>query len=117
MIFKWIKALAVIATLMTSYSTSAQDDVDPLANFKVSKTDILKSLETLKNSGQIGQADYDKAVKELGSMSNAQVEGMAQTAIGMVRNDPDKATSLLKSKNIDLKEVEKQIGELSRPKE
>lgn len=116
------KGFALIITLLSFFlfqgNLSASDDLDPLANFQVSKDDIIKSLDNLKQMGKISEEDYQKAKKELGGMSNNQVSALKETAVGLVRNDPDKAVSLVnKGGQINAEEVKKQIGELSLPKE
>ena len=90
----------------------AQDlNVDPLSNLSISKDDIFKSLDNLKKEGKISDADYEKAKLELKAMSDTQVNGMKDTAVNMIRKDPDKAVDLIKGSAIDMKEVEKQAGE------
>jgi len=100
-----------------SASELESENVDPLANFTVSKDEISKSLDSLKSSGKISDADYQKAKKELGGMSDSQISAIKETAIGMVRNDPDKAVELVNAKKIDTSAVQKQINDLSKPVE
>lgn len=112
---------ALVITLLSFFffngNISANDDLDPLAGFTVSKDDINKSLDNLKQMGKISEEDYQKAKKELGGMSDHQVSALKETAVGLVRNDPDKAVGLVQGAKIDANEVKKQIGDLSLPKE
>lgn len=98
-------------------ASESEEMADPLANFTVSKDEIAKSLDNLKASGKISDADYQKAKKELGGMSDTQISAIKETAIGMVRNDPDKAVELVNANKIDTAAVEKQIKDLSKPAE
>ncbi len=113
---------ALIITLLSFFlfqgNLSANDDFDLLSNFQVSKDDISKSLDNLRQMGKISEEDYQKAKKELSGMSNNQVSALKETAVGLVRNDPDKAVGLVKKGSaINPEEVRKQIGDLSIPKE
>lgn len=112
-------SLVALLALMTypAHSQASEDDnKDPLIGIEVSSDEISKSLDNMKASGQISQKDYDEAKKQLSGMSSAQIKALSETAIGMVRNDPDKAVELSKQKfNSDA--TKKQINDLSRPKE
>lgn len=107
--------LIVLFSLSTAVFSQDNTDIDPLANFQVSKDDIYKSLDALKAQGKISESDYQKAKQELTGMSSAQVSGLKETAIGIVRNNPEKAEALVKGSAIDLKEVEKEAQKLSNP--
>lgn len=113
-------AFTLLSFFLYQSTVSAEDlfDKDPLEGFSVSKGDIEKSLDGLRKSGRISEEDYQKAKKELGAMSDSQVSALKETAVGMVRNDPDKAVDLVnKGEKIDPEAVRKQIGDLSKPKE
>lgn len=113
----------MILSLIFSFNLSALDEPnadtlsDPLVGFQVSKEDIAKSLEVLRAKGTISEADYQKSIKELSGLSNQQITGLTQTAVGMVRNNPEAAEGLVKGNSLDVKEVEKQIKDLSLPKD
>ena len=110
-------ALTLISFLLFQSPLSASEDVDTLSTIKVSKEDILKSLDGLKKAGKISAADYEAAKKELIGMNDTQIDAIKETAVGVVKNNPEKADELLKAKKIDTKEVKKQIDDLSKPKD
>ena len=112
--FKRLSLSFIIVSLLSINTVNANDEVDPLANFSITPGEIQKSLENLKKNGQISQEDYDKATKQLAGMSANEITALKETAIGMVRNDPDKAVELTKGK-INTAEIEKQINDLSKP--
>jgi hypothetical protein len=86
------------------------EDVDPLANFTVSKSEIADSLAKLKASGKISEADYNAAKKELDGMSDSQVGAIKDKAVGLARKNPDKALELINKPKLDAKELEKQLN-------
>lgn len=112
----------LLITLLTFFlfqsPISANDDLegDPLANIKVSKEDILKSMEALKKQGKISDADYQKAIKELEGMNQSQINNITDTAVDVIRKDPDKAMGLLKGEKIDTKALKEQVDSVSKPK-
>lgn len=113
------KLLVILFTFFLFQSPlSANDnlDTDPLANIKVSKEDILKSMEALKKQGKISEADYQNAKKELEAMSDSQVNSITDTAVDVIKKDPDKAVGLLQGAKIDTNEVKKQVDSVSKPK-
>lgn len=113
-------AFTLLSFCLFQSTVSANDDLDkdPLEGFTVSKSDIISSLDSLKKMGKISEADYQKAKKELEAMSDSQVSALKETAVGMVRNDPDKAVDLVnKGAKIDTEAAKKQINDLSKPKE
>lgn len=71
----------------------------------------------MKANGQISAEDFEKAKKQLAGMSPTQIKALEETAKGMIRNDPDKAVDLAKGKKLDSDAVQKQIDDLSRPKD
>lgn len=97
-----IKILVTLATylLFQSPIKAADDDlnIDPLAGISVSKEDILKSMEALKKQGKISDADFETAKKELMGMSDAQIGNITETAVQVIRKDPDKAVGLVSGK-------------------
>ncbi len=113
----------VVITLMSfcfhqnTVSASEGFDKDPLAGLSFSKEEIAKSLETLKNSGKISDADYKKATTELMGMSQNQINALKEAAVGMVRNNPDKAVELVQKGSFDAEATKKQISDLSKPKD
>ena len=82
--------------------------IDPFASFDISKEGILKSLLLLKEKGTISEAEYEKAKKELSTISDAQVKSMTNTAIEIIKKDPDKALDIMNRQKIDFNEVKKQ---------
>lgn len=110
-------ALAIFVSIASPLSAGEDFSKDPLEGLKVSKTEILKSLDTLKAQGKISEADHKKATSEVNKMSDAQVSTINENAIGMVRNHPDKALEFANGSNlISSEEAKKQIQELSKPK-
>lgn len=113
------KLLVILLTFFLFQSPlSANDnlDVDPLANIKVSKQDIIKSMEALRKQGKISEADFQNAKKELEAMSDTQVNSITDTAVDVIKKDPDKAVGLLQGAKIDSNEVKKQVDSVSKPK-
>jgi hypothetical protein len=82
----------------TSLSAAEDSGSDKLSNMIVSKDEIVQSLDMLKKSGRISQADYDRAKKELTGMSDTQVSGLTDKALDMVKKDPAKADALVNGK-------------------
>jgi hypothetical protein len=105
-------------TLSLSTFAIASDEqlVDPLPNLSISKSEVQKSLENLKNSGKISAADYEVAQKELSTMSDSQLNTIKEKAVGLIRNDPDKALEIAKAPKIDLEEAHKQLNAVQAPK-
>lgn len=113
------KLLITVFTFFLFQSPLSANDTletDPLANLKLSKQDILTSMEELKKQGKISEADYQKAKKELEAVSDSQVNSIRDTAVDVVRKDPDAALNLLKGAKIDTNEVKKQIDSVSPSK-
>ena len=81
--------------------------MDPLTNFTVSKDEIAKSLDILKASGKINNADYEKAKKQLDGMTDNQINKIKETAIEMIKSDPDKAFGLVNTDKIDTSTIQK----------
>lgn len=103
--------------LLHTNTVFAEDDMtNPLSDIKVNKNEIKVSLDKLKADGQISEADYKKALEQLGGINDTQISLMIDAAIGMVKNNPDKAADVVKSKKINTPEVQKQIKDLSAPK-
>ena len=92
-------------------------DIDPLANISISKGEVLKSLENMKKAGQISEKDFNETVKAVNAMSDQNLAAIKEMAVGMARNDPDKAMALAKAPVIDLAEAERQLKALSNPKD
>ena len=105
--FRYIKIMAVTAFI--AFQVNAQD-IDPLANFTISKDEISQSLDKLRATGKISEADHAAAKKELAQMNDAQVGSIKDKAIGIVRKDPDKALELINKPTIDAKEVEARLN-------
>lgn len=99
----------IVFLMLLPFALPAQD-VDPLANIKISKDEISKSLDQLKGQGKISESDYNEAQKELKTMSDAQVGSIKDKAIGLIRKDPDKALGIINNKKIDKKELEKELN-------
>ena len=105
----------ILITLMAFFlfqsPLSANDElnIDPLSNISISKEDIIKGLETLRKQGKISDADYEKAKKELLSISDSQIKSITEKAVDVIRKDPDKAVELVNAVKVDPNEVKKQI--------
>lgn len=112
-----LKIIALSLLFAFSISSVNADDemADPLAGIEINSDEIQKSLANMKANGQISAEDFEKASKQLSTMSSTEIKTLNQAAIGMVRNDPDKAVELTKAKSINSAEVEKQVQALSRP--
>ena len=95
----------------------ANDEVkiDPFANIDISKEGILKSLLLLREKGTISEVEYEKAKKELTTFSDAQIKSMTNSAIEIIKKDPDKAIDMMNRMKIDTNEVKKQ-SEIVSPK-
>jgi phage-related minor tail protein len=72
-----------------SVSAAPNEDVDTIKQMKISKADILASMEKLRKGGQISEADYQKAKKELEAMNDSQVDGIRNKAIGIIEKNPE----------------------------
>ena len=105
-----------LVLLQTNNVFAEADMANPLNDIKVTKNEIKLSLDKLKADGQISEADYKKAIEQLGGLNDTQISLMKDAAIGMVKNDPDKAVEVLNSKKINTPEVQKQLKDLATPK-
>lgn len=112
---KYTLLIILSLTVFESSLSASEEGLDLLSDFKISKVEIVKSLDNLRKNGQISDAEYEKAKKELGGMSDSQVNAIKETAVGLVKNNPDKALELANAKKIDTDAVDKEIKELSRP--
>lgn len=113
---KFLSAVSLFTLLSYPAHSQAEElEQDPLTNFSVSKEEVLKSLDMLKSNGQISEKDYLAAKQQLSGMNASQISALKETAVGMVRNDPDKAVELSKGK-FDAEATKKQINDLSKPK-
>jgi PAB1-binding protein PBP1 len=106
---KTLITLMAFFLFQSPLSASDELDVDPLSNINVSKEDIIKSLESLQKLGKISQADLDKAKKELSALNDSQIKSITDTAVDVIRKDPDKALGLVNAVKVDTNEVKKQI--------
>lgn len=90
---------------------SANDEqlVNPLSSINISKDDIIKSMEALQKQGKISPADLEKAKRELSGLSDSQIKSITETAMDVIRKDPDKALGLVNAVKLDPDEVKKQI--------
>lgn len=113
-------ALLVLMTFVfqTNVCFGEEDlNIDPLSNVNISKEELAKSMELLRKENKISEADFQKANKELMGMNDVQISALTQTAVGMIRKNPDKAVDLSKADKVDHKEVQKQIDSLSSPQD
>ena len=110
--------ITLLAFFLFQSPISANDELDgdPLVGIKISKEDILKSMEALKKQGKISEADYQKAIKELEGMNQSQINNITDTAVDVIKKDPDKAMNLLKGEKIDTKALKDQVESVSKPK-
>ena len=99
-----MKLLVLVAFIFFSNSLWAQTDIDAM---KISKGEIEKSLEMLKQSGTISEEDYKKAKTELGKMSDKEVDSIAVKAKEAIKKDP-------KGTGASDKEIEKFQQELEK---
>jgi predicted neuraminidase len=100
----FLKTISLSCILLISSSTilNAEElDKDPLIGLSVSKDEIAKTLEDFKKQGKISETEYLNTKKELNGMNESQLSHLNDSAIGMVRNDPDKAVALANMKKID----------------
>ena len=74
---------------------------------------VLQSL--LREKGTISEVEYEKAKKELTTFSDAQIKSMTNSAIEIIKKDPDKAIDMMNRMKIDTNEVKKQ-SEIVSPK-
>lgn len=85
--------LLMMSLLMTFTPMKASadngDNVDTIKQMKISKADILGSMEQLRKNGQISEADYLKAKKELEAMNDAQIDGIRNKAVGIIEKNPE----------------------------
>ncbi len=115
MLFNSLKIATVVTCLSFSLSVFGEEEnVDTLTGMQVSPEEIHKSLAKMKADGQISAEDFEKAKRHVASMSSTDLKVLNETAIGMVKNDPDKAVELSKGK-LDVGAVQKQIKSLSSP--
>jgi hypothetical protein len=70
---------------------------DSGVSLKVSKDDIIKSLEMMKKEGKLSDADYIKTKKELGNMDQSQIDSLNDKAVNFVKKNPEKADDMYKS--------------------
>jgi competence protein ComGC len=76
-------------TMANSVNASVND-------FKINKDDIRASLENLRKTGKISQADYLNALKELQDMDNNKVEDIKKKALDTINKNPEKALEMTK---------------------
>lgn len=79
---------------MESISAMAAE-TPSLGDIKMNKGDIKKSLEMMKSSGKINNADYLKALKELEAMDDKKMDDLQKQATEMVLKDPAAAQKML----------------------
>lgn len=81
--------------LFLSFTVKAEDlGQASLDSFKVSRVEILQSLEQMKKDGKISDADYIKAKKELGEMDQNKIDGMNKKAKDMIKASPTDAEKM-----------------------
>lgn len=107
--------LTLCAFIIFQGPLRAETDADPLANISISKSEVAGSLDKLKKEGKISQKEYDEAKAALLGMSDDHLKAIKEVALGMARNDPDKALQLVKAPTIDLAEAEKQMQAINNP--
>lgn len=105
---KYVLILALSITINIFASEKGTDtsevssvDTDQLyksiESFKINKDEIRKSLENLKASGKITNADYLKSLEELNKMDDKKIEDLSKKAVDMIKNQGAKAGELPKS--------------------
>ncbi len=115
MLLNALKTAGVICMLSLSTISFANEEVDLLSTMEVSADEIQKSLEKMKASGQISERDFEKAKIHVSAMGSTEIKSLTETAVAMVKNDPDKAVALTTAPIIDTDEATKQINALSAP--
>lgn len=108
-----MKLLIIVGCLLGNIAY-AQNSIDDI---KVSKDEIVKSLDMLKKSGSISEEDYQKAKKELGTMNDKQVDAITLKAKDTIKKNPSAAEGIGKDKlgpNADLDGLKKQFDNISK---
>lgn len=102
MIFlKFISLSCLLLTFSSTQLNAEEIEKDPLEGINISKGEIVKQLDDFKKQGKISEAEYLETQKQLNTMKESEITALNQTAIGMVRKDPDKAVALANMKKID----------------
>jgi hypothetical protein len=91
-------------------------DTDPLNNFHVSKGEVIKSLDEMKNMRKINEKEYSEAKRELASYDDKKMEDMNNKAKDLIRVNPDKAVEIYKDQNADTGKMHKMASELENQK-
>jgi phage-related minor tail protein len=81
--------MALLMSVIPMSVSAATEDVDTIKQMKISKSDILASMEQLRKGGQISEADYQKAKKELEAMNDSQIDGIKNKAVGIIEKNPE----------------------------
>ncbi len=92
--------ILVIFYIMMSFNLIAQTEMGTLS---FTKADIEKSLDKLRQDGQISEVDYLKTKKELALMDQTKINAITQKGIEAVKKNPDQ-------NNIDIEQLEKELN-------
>ena len=85
----------------------------PMPSLNLNKEGMLKTIESLRAQGKISQIDFEKAKKELLGLSDHQIKTMTETAIEIIKKDPEKALGLIDNMKVENNEVKKEVERIS----
>lgn len=108
-----LKYLLLTLTLISfaAPSMALEEGVDTISldTMKISKEDIMASLDKLRKGGQISEEDYQKAKKQLEGLSDAQIKGIKDKAVKIVKENPEVVNEAMKSKQMTPEEIKKSL--------
>jgi hypothetical protein len=106
--------LLIILCCILNFPAYAQNNV---SDIKISKDEIVQSLEILKKNGNISEEDYQKAKKELGAMNDKQVDSLTMKAKETIKQYPTGVTGPgpdKKANEADLEKLNKELDNFSK---
>ena len=106
-----LRRLLVMLALFSFTNTifAEENKVVALDQMKISKQDILGSLDQLRKAGQISEEDYQKAKKQLEGMSDSQVKGIQDKAVGIIKENPGVVNEVMESKKVSPEDIKKTL--------
>jgi hypothetical protein len=102
-----MKILILIIILNVNSVFAQASGKDPLTEIKVSKEEILQSLDSLKKSGRISEEEYLQTKKVLLGMDQNQIENINNKAKTTIKTNPKEAQTIFESLEKDLNNVSK----------
>jgi ribosome recycling factor len=108
-----MKLLIMLCCILSS-PTYAQNNINDI---KISKDEIVQSLEMLKKNGSISEEDYQKAKKELGTMNDKQVDSLTMKAKETIKKNPTGINGSgheKKANEADLEKLNKEFDNFSK---